>query len=129
MSQDNSEIVRRVFEAYEREGVSKAIEMFDPEVVWHPADEAPQHGIEAAIACMRRWEEEWEGLSMVPEQFIDGGETVLVAVRFSGRGRASGVEVDDLFYEVFTVRNGRIVRMDEFTEREAALEAAGLRSE
>jgi hypothetical protein len=82
MSQKNVEIVRRVFEAYEREGVVRAIAMFDPEVVWHPADEAPQHGIEAAIACMRRWEGEWEALSTVPEQFIDGGDTVLVAVRF-----------------------------------------------
>ena len=127
MSQENVEIVRRVFEAYERDGVSGGIAAMDPEVVWHPADEAPQHGIDAAIAYMRRWEAEWEDLSTVPEEFIDAGEIVFVAVRFAGRGKASGVEVDALVYELYTLREGKIVRMDEFTERAEALAAAGLR--
>ncbi len=45
---------------------------------------------------------------------------------FRGRGRGSGVEVDARFYDVYTLRNGKIVRVDEFAEREDALEAAGL---
>ena len=46
--------------------------------------------------------------------------------RFGGRGSQSGVEVNTRMYEVFTLREGKIVRMDEFTERATALEAAGL---
>ena len=126
MSDENVEIVRRMFEAYEREGAGGGMEALDPGVVWHPADEAPQHGIDAALAYMERWEAEWEELSTVPEQFIDAGEIVFVAVRFSGRGKMSGVEVDALGYELYTLREGRVVRMDEFTERDEALRAAGL---
>ena len=126
MSQENVELVQRAFEAYVREGAGGGIEAFDPEVVWHPADEAPQHGVDAALAHLRRWEAEWDELSTVPEEFIDADDVVLVAVRFSGRGKASGIEVETVTYELYTVRDGKIVRMDEFTERSAALEAAGL---
>jgi hypothetical protein len=47
-----------------------------------------------------------------------------VTVRFRGRGRASGIEIDDCLYEVHTLRNGKIVRMDQFAERSEALAAA-----
>jgi ketosteroid isomerase-like protein len=52
---------------------------------------------------------------------------VVVRAYFRGRGRGSGLEVDARFYELYTLRGGKIVRQDEFTELEEALEAAGLR--
>ena len=48
-----------------------------------------------------------------------------MTVRLQGRGRGSGVEVDARFYDVYTLRDGLIVRMDQFTERSQALEAVG----
>jgi hypothetical protein len=53
---------------------------------------------------------------------------VLVTVHFSGRGRETGIEVDARLYEVYTLDRGKVVRMDEFTERSEALRAAGLRA-
>jgi ketosteroid isomerase-like protein len=49
-----------------------------------------------------------------------------VTVRFHGRGRASGVEVETRFYEVYTLRDGKVLRIDEYEHRAEALEAAGL---
>lgn len=46
-----------------------------------------------------------------------------MTVRLRGRGRGSGVEIDALFYDLYTLRDGIIVRMDQFTERSQALEA------
>ncbi len=92
MSQENVEIVREVFDAYVRG--EEAVELFDPEVVWNPADEAPMTGAEEARAYMERWEGEWEWLDTVAEEFVDAGNKVLVTVHFSGKGRESGVEVD-----------------------------------
>ena len=46
---------------------------------------------------------------------------------FQARGRSSGVRVEERLYEVYTLRNGRILRFDEFSDRDAALEALGLR--
>ena len=55
------------------------------------------------------------------------GDHVLVIACFRGRGRSSGVRVAERLYEVYTLRNGRIVRVDEFSDRAEALEAVGLR--
>jgi ketosteroid isomerase-like protein len=49
---------------------------------------------------------------------------VVVTLYWKGRGRASGIQVDVRLYEVYTLHEGRIVRIDEFTERDEALEAA-----
>jgi ketosteroid isomerase-like protein len=43
-----------------------------------------------------------------------------------GRGRGSGVEIEARFYDVYTLSDGKIVRMDQFTERSEALEVVGL---
>jgi ketosteroid isomerase-like protein len=50
-----------------------------------------------------------------------------VVAHHQGRGRASGVKVETRFYEVYTLREGKVSRVDEYTERAEALEAAGLR--
>ena len=129
MSRENVELVREVFAAYERgrDVATIASEYMAEDVVWNPADEAAQQGIDGVAAYMRRWESEWEELRTVAEEFIDVGDKVLVTTHFSGRGRASGIEVDARLHEVYEVRGGKIVRMDEFTDRADALEAVGLR--
>ena len=126
MSQENVQILQRAFADYAREGVQPGRGYLAPDVVWNPYDEEPQYGEEAVLAYMQRWEHEWEDLRTIPEDFVDAGERVLVTVHFSGRGRSSGIQVDARLYEVYTFSGGKVVRMDEFNDRSAALEAAGL---
>jgi ketosteroid isomerase-like protein len=126
MSRENVEIVRQAFEAYTSEGAEAARGLLHPEIVWNAADEAPSHGPEEVTAYMGRWEAEWEELRTVAEEFVDAGDRVVVTVHFWGRGKASGIEVDARLYEVYAVRDGKIISMDEFTDRSRALEAAGL---
>jgi ketosteroid isomerase-like protein len=119
-------VVRRGFEVYRRGEDFPAI--FDPGIMWNPAEEEAMHGLDAVRAYMQRWESSWERLETAPEEFIDAGDRVLVTVHFSGRGRETGIEVDARLYEVYTLDRGKVVRMDEFTERSEALRAAGLRA-
>jgi ketosteroid isomerase-like protein len=126
MSQENVEVVRGLFESYAR-GDTDPEQYLAADVVWNPADESPQTGLDDALAYIERWESEWEDLNTIPEEFIDAGESVFTTVHFSGRGRGSGIEVDTRLYEVWTLREGKVVRMDEFTDRAEALEAVGLR--
>ena len=63
---------------------------------------------------------------MTHEEFIDAGAHVVVTTYEAGRGRVSGIEIDGRFFNVYTLRNGKIVHKVEFTERSKALEAAGL---
>ena len=65
---------------------------------------------------------------MEVEELIDAGEQVLVMIRFGGRGKISGAEVEVLVWNLWTFRDGEPVRWTYFGEdRAQALEAAGLR--
>lgn len=126
MSQENVEVVRLTFDAYNRGDYDGALELLAPDVVWEIGQELPARGREAVRAMWDRWESEWEELKTVPEEFIDAGDKVVVRVHYSGRGAGSGVEVDDLVFDVYTVRDCLCVRKVEFRDRSEALAAAGL---
>jgi ketosteroid isomerase-like protein len=123
MSQENVEVVRR-FLVLE---VDEALTYADPNIVWNPAEESAAEGHDAVRASLVRWKGEWDDYELLPEQFEHVGDRVVAAVRMRARGRASGIPVDARFYDVYTLRQGKIVRMDQFTRRSEALEAAGLR--
>jgi ketosteroid isomerase-like protein len=54
------------------------------------------------------------------------GDTVLAEVVQHGKGRASGVEGDNQYFQLFTFRGGKIVRMESIMSEAEALEAVGL---
>ena len=120
------EIVRRSFEAYRHGDVEAGLANAHPEIVWNPVEEAPMRGLDAVRANLGRWERDWEELETTPEEFIDAGDQVVAIVHFRGRGRESGIEVDTRTYGVYTLREGKMIGMEEFTERFQALEAVGL---
>ena len=129
MSEENVEIVRRAF-AYEVYGVGDRAEaeaIFDPHVVMNPIDEGPSYGPDGMRYDWERWASAFDDLRVTVEEIIDAGDQVVVVAHHEGRGRASGVEVDTRFYEVYRLREGKVARVDEYTERADALEAAGLR--
>jgi ketosteroid isomerase-like protein len=128
MSEENVEVVRRAI-AYEYHGVggrAEAEAIFDPQVVMNPMDERPSSGFDAMRADLERWASAFDELKVTIEEIIDAGDQVVVVAHHEGRGRESGVEVDTRFYEVYTLREGRVSRVDEFNEMAEALEAAGL---
>jgi ketosteroid isomerase-like protein len=128
VSEENVEIVKRAL-AYEYEGVgdrADAESIFDPNVVLNPADEKPSSGYDAMRDDMKRWASAFDDLRVTFEEIIDAGDRVLVVAHHEGRGQKSGIEVDTRFYEVYSVRDGKVSRVDEFTDRASALEAAGL---
>jgi ketosteroid isomerase-like protein len=126
MSQENAEIVRKAVEAYARGDLDTALTNADPDIVWNPVEEAATQGRDAIRANIERWEIDFDDFEATPEHYIDAGDQVLVTIHWSGRGRGSGLRVDIRTYMVFTARDGALIRMDEFTERSDALEAAGL---
>jgi ketosteroid isomerase-like protein len=123
MSQENVETVRRFLSLAD---VDEALEHADPGIVWNPIEELPTQGHDAVRTSLAHWKAEWVEYQLTQEEFVDMGDRIVVTVRVGGRGRGSGVEVDARFFDVYTLRDGKIVRMDQFTERSEALEAAGL---
>jgi ketosteroid isomerase-like protein len=129
MSEENVEIVRRAF-AFEfdgRGGPDDAVAIFAPDFVMNPLEEGPSYGLGTIRDNIDRWKSAWEELDVTAEEFIGAGERVLVTAHHRGRGLGSGIEVDARFYLLYTLRDGKVVRQDEYAERAEALEAAGLR--
>ncbi len=122
MSQESVEIVRRFLIV----DVDEALTYADPCIVWNPIEELATQGHDAVRASLARWKAEWHDYKLMPEEFVDMGDRVVVTVRLRGRGRGSGVEIDARFFDVYTLRDRKIVRMDQFTERSEALDAVGL---
>jgi ketosteroid isomerase-like protein len=122
MSRQNVEIVR----SFLIDDFDEALRYADPDIVWNPVEESSAQGHDAVRASTARWKSEWDDYELIPEEFADAGDHVVVTVRFRARGRGSGIEVDARLYDVFTLRDRKIVRMDQFTEQSEALEAAGL---
>lgn len=120
------QLVRRFYDAYVHGDHDGSLACVDPEVVYDVTQETPVCGREAVRAIWERWESSFDRLETIPEEFIDAGDDVIVAVRYRGTGRGSGVEFDQLSYDVCTVRAGLVVRKREFAERADALHAAGL---
>jgi ketosteroid isomerase-like protein len=119
--QENVEIVRRFIAV----DVDEALTYADPGIVWNPIEETPTEGHDAVRASLARWKGEWDDYELMPEEFEDRGDSVVVTVQVRGRGRGSGVEIGARFYDVYTLRDGKIVRMEQFAERSEALEAVG----
>jgi ketosteroid isomerase-like protein len=123
MSQENVEIVRGFLVAH----LDELLAYVDPDIVWNPVEESSAQGPEAVRASTERWKGEWDDYELIPEEFVDMGDRVVATVRFRARGRGSGIDVAARLYDVFTLRDGKIVRMDQFADQYEALEAARLR--
>jgi ketosteroid isomerase-like protein len=108
-------------------------EFIDPEIEWTGPREFPDlgethHGYEGIASYVAKIAEAIDEYRMAPERFIDvGDDRVLVFSREGGRGKGSGAEVQThLTAHLWTLKNGRAVRMQSYWERADALEAVGL---
>ena len=76
--------------------------------------------------CLEYWGT-WAEYATEPQEFIDAGDHVVIEVQERGKGKGSGVPFEQTHTQVWTLRDGRLVRWLLFSDRAEALEAAGLR--
>jgi ketosteroid isomerase-like protein len=134
MSQENVEIVHRLFDAAARRDSATVRALYDPEVEWDNTrgplrgliERKVYRGYEGVRHWWREYREPLESLWNEVEDLIDAGDQVVSVQTTHARGRASGVAVELAHATVWTVREGKIVRVALFTTRAEALEAVGL---
>jgi ketosteroid isomerase-like protein len=130
MSQENVDKTLDFIAAYNRRDFDAATRFFDPQVEWV----LPAHqGFDSCIGPDQVkifWEgldEAMEKLRLEPQESVDAGDRVAVRLRYYGRGKASGAELEtEMYHQVTTFRDGRMVRIEYVTSWGDALEAAGL---
>ena len=132
MSQENAEFVRNVFSMIAR-GATEAWDLVSPDFVFDFSrrliDPVVLRGPDAMRAFYRDLDAAWaDGASVDVEELIDAGDKVLVLIRFGGRGKVSGADVEARVWSLWAFRDGKPVSWTYFGEdRAAALEAAGLK--
>jgi ketosteroid isomerase-like protein len=131
MSRENVDKTTDFIAAYNRRDFDAAVEFFDPEIEWVlPAHQRSDSCI-GPDEVKRFWkglDETFEELRLDPQEAVDAGDHVAVRLRYYGRGKGSGVEIEtEMYHQVTTFRDGKMVRIEYFTGWAEALEAAGLR--
>jgi ketosteroid isomerase-like protein len=129
------EIARRALAAFEGTGDQEALllELCAEDIVWDVSrsdfpDKRIYHGLEGVREWMRGLDDAFEDLLWEFERITDFGEDrVLVVTRVTGRGQFSKIGIDYRFAQVYTFRNGRVVRMDRYGDSAEALRAVGLK--
>jgi ketosteroid isomerase-like protein len=121
----------RGYEAFNRGDIPGALADFDPEIEWHTyIVPGPGGGTYRGHDGVK---ELWNDARNVfgefrnePERLISAGDKIVAFVRVCGRGKESGIEVMAKIAHVHTMRDGKVVRIESFEDREEALRWAGL---
>jgi ketosteroid isomerase-like protein len=124
----NAEVVSGAYAAFAVGDHRGACEAFAPEVEWVP----PRHGSTAGVYSGRGGVYGWFKLladvysdirAEISEVVEVGADRVIAFVQVKATARASGLELDEQWAHVWTMRGGRATRVELFTSRREALEA------
>ena len=130
MSQENVDKTRDFIDAYNRRDFDAAVEHFDPQVQWVLPAHQRSDSCVGPEEVRRFWDgldETMDELRLDPQEFVDAGERVAVRLRYFGRGKGSGVELEtEMYHQVTTFRGGTMIRIEYVTSWPEALEAAGI---
>ena len=131
MPQRNVELLRESYRQVNGRGFAAVADLFSPEFTM----DSPQ-GVEASQAhdkaglqeWFKKMDDVWEELAFDPVEIsaLDA-ERVIAVVRTSGRGKGSGIEIDQELTHLWTLRDGSVVRLDTYSTKQQALEATGWR--
>src|SRR5215207_2311318 len=128
MSQENVERVQRSIDHFARTG-EPLFDVTHEDVEVHDHD-IPDAGVYRGFDGLLRWLADWSGawgdFTMTPERWIDAGDKVVLILLMTATGKGSGVEVTRRDGMVWTMRDGKAVRLDYYNTESQALEAAGV---
>jgi ketosteroid isomerase-like protein len=78
-------------------------------------------GRDDIAATLADWLSAWElPLRIEADEFIESGDRILALVRWKGRGKGSGVEMEASGAHLWTFRNGLVSRFDVYRDRDEA---------
>ena len=131
LGDDKPAAALRSYSAFNRGDLEEALAVFDPEVVWHTyLVPGPGGGTYRGHDGVR---ELWADARNIfgdfrnePERLISVVDRLVVMVRICGWGKESGVEVEAKIAHVNTFRDGKVVQVESYEDREEALEALGI---
>jgi ketosteroid isomerase-like protein len=130
MSHENVEAIRAVYERFGKGDFEASLDLVDPLVLFVLGPEFPESGtylgLERLAEYTRGFLEPWSRITIEAEEITDAGDSVVAAVRQRGVGDESGAATEFRYFQVWSFRGRKVIRLENFRQRSAALEAAGL---
>ena len=136
VSSENVAIVRALAEGFQRRDHERAFDFYDADIEWDVSRVGDTmlelagvyHGHEGVRTYWRQWLSAWSDLEFEIQDVLDAGDEGVLLVRNQRQwGRHSGIVTEfPPFAQVFTFRDGRIVRMRAYPDQRLALRAVGL---
>jgi ketosteroid isomerase-like protein len=130
MARDRVEIVRSIYDRWREGDFQTPFELFDRRVVFVMPPELPDTGTylgtDALADYTRQFLEPWTRLTIDGDDFVAAGDTVLASVVQRGVGDASGAATEIRYFQLWSFRGDRVIRLEAFRDRREAIEAGGL---
>jgi ketosteroid isomerase-like protein len=131
MSRENVEVVLNAFRAFRERDDEALFANYAPGIVWdlsgYPWAEQPlHHGHDGLRQFFRGWLEGFEDYECHALDPLTAGERVVVTVEERAKGRRSGAPIERRHAQIWTLREGKVVRIQSLASRAEALEAVGL---
>jgi ketosteroid isomerase-like protein len=129
MAGSDREMVQRAFEAFSRGDIDGVLQLCDPDIVVRDPQRTGSvfHGPKGVRSFFEEWLENWEEYRTEPVEITEVAEELLVHARQTGKGKLSGIEINQDLFIVFRMRDGRFVEYRLYTAREGALASMGAR--
>lgn len=132
---ESKDIVSAVYDAFGRGDIPAVVELLDPQVHWHEAEGSPYHpgpngwvGPDAIVANLfEKMGADWSEFAVHPRAFHDSGEVVVVEVRYAAAHAETGKLLDAQSCHVWTVRDGRVTRFQQYMDTAQMQSVMGLR--
>ncbi|HKP83233.1 MAG TPA: nuclear transport factor 2 family protein [Pyrinomonadaceae bacterium] len=119
MSNINS--IKQVYEAFAKGDVPTVLGALSPEIDWTEAEGFPYagtyHGPRAVLeGVFMRLGSEWNGFAAIPDEFIDGGDTIVVLGKYSGAYKKTGKSFQANFAHVWKMQDGKAIRFIQYVD-------------
>lgn len=128
----NAELVLRLYEAWNgKDPVQDVLPLLHPEFEWvnprYAIEPGTRRGHEGWRDVNAKTAEAFESYAHEPGEVLESGDKILCFATFRARGRGSGVVCEQPEPHVWTMRDGKVVRLQWFHDEAEALRAVGLR--
>jgi ketosteroid isomerase-like protein len=128
-------IVSDVYEAFGRGDVPTVLEAMDPGIRWHEAEGNPYMPSGEALVghdailndLFMKLGEDWDDFAVLPGSFHDAGDVVVVEARYSGTHRATGKPLDAQVCHIWTLKDGKVTKFQQYVDTAKLQDVMGKR--
>jgi uncharacterized protein len=123
MSSENKQKIEGLYQAFGKGDIAYIMSALDPEIEWWEAenfiyaDKNPYRGPQAVLAgVFGRLMNQWDGFAVSIDEVLDAGDSVVGCGHYTGTYRPTGREVRAQFAHVFKLRDGKVVKFQQYTD-------------